>query len=794
VAYASEPVAEHALEIALQVVHAAQAGQTLDLAPLLHGLRRLQSRHGIGPSTAAILDAARERGIPVMRLSENASLFLLGWGRHQRRVQATVTDATSQIGVEVASDKELTKELLAAVGVPVPRGEVVSTLEQAQQAARRLGTPVALKPLDGNQGKGVSTHLRGDEAVAAAFRLAQEYGDRVIVEQTVEGDDHRVLVVRGRMVAASRRAPPMVVGDGVSTIAQLVERENADPLRGLGHESALTQIRLDDHALAVLAASGRDAGTVVPAGEAVPLRTNSNLSTGGTAEDVTDRVHPWTAELCERAALQIGLDVAGIDLVCRDISRPLEEQAGAVIEVNAAPGIRMHESPSRGRPRHAGRAIVDALFPDGAKGRIPVVAVTGTNGKTTTTLAISAALAARGLKVGTTTTEGVTFAGRRTMTGDCTGYWSARSVLCNPQAEAAVLESARGGILKRGLAFDECDVAVVLNVSEDHLGQDGIDTVDELAQVKAVVADSASRAVVLNAEDPRCVAMAGRLRSHVEVIYFAEDAAHPVVRRHLQAGGKAVVLDDGMIVVQRLRWSVPIVEVAALPFTLHGRARHNVHNALAAVAALVALDESPTDIAVGLQSFQSTAASNPLRFNLFNVRGVQVVVDYAHNVAAYRALAQAARGLGGGRIVAVVSAPGDRRDAELEDVGRACAEGFDELVLYEMSEDRGRPRGATVPPLLRGAQQATAPEGVPPAVLLDVRDALREGLRRCRPGDTLVFGNASDLEDLFAVTGSAQPYHELGPTLPGTADTLDGTLRPGPTIGPDGAQRPGSPH
>jgi len=383
---------------------------------------------------------------------------------------------------------------------------------------------------------------------------------------------------------------------------------------------------------------------------------------------------------------------------------------------------------------------------------------------------VATALMTRGVKVGYTTTEGVHFGGRRTMTGDCTGYWSARSVLCHPQVEAAVLETARGGILKRGLAFDECDVAIVLNVSDDHIGQDGIETVDDLARVKAVVAEAASRAVVLNAEDPRCMAMTSGLRPHVEVICFATDASHPVVQRHLQAGGKAIVLDGDMIVVRRQRWAVPIVDVRSLPFTLHGRARYNVQNALAAVGALVALDESPTDIAAGLQAFHSTAQANPLRFNVFNVRGVQVVADYAHNVAAFRALAQAVRGISEGRVVAVATAPGDRRDAELEEVGRVCAESFDELILYEMDEDRGRPRGGTMPPLLRGAQRVPPPGGVAPQTIVDVRDALREGLRRCRPGDTLVFGCASDLADLFAVIGSAQPYHEIPP--PATSPDL----------------------
>lgn len=755
--YRTEAVADRALELAAQLVTAAIEDAPFDIDAALESLRTLQARHGVGPSTAAIIDAAERRGVPVIRLSDHANLFQLGWGCRQRRIQATMTDRTSVIAVDVASDKELTKELLAAAGIPVPRGEVVTTPEEAQRAAVRVGAPVAIKPLAGNQGKGVTTNVTTPEEVARAFERAHAFDRRVIVEQTVQGADHRVLVVGQRMVAAARRAPPQVTGDGRSTVRQLVECENANPLRGRGHESPLTRIPMDDHATAMLQEAGLDWDSVPAPGRVVALRSNCNLSTGGTAEDVTERVHPYTAELCVRAAQQIGLDVAGIDLMCSDISRPLEEQVGAVIEVNAAPGIRMHEHPSRGQSQPAGEAIVRSLFGPQRQGRIPVVAVTGTNGKTTTTLAIATALASRGVRVGHTTTEGVFFGGRRMMEGDCTGYWSARSVLTNPNVEAAVLETARGGILKRGLAFDRCDVAVVLNVTEDHLGQDGVYTVDELMRVKAVVAEAASDVVVLNAQDERCVRIAAMLPPEREVLYFSDDPDHPVIRAHLAAGREALVLEGSMIVVKRRQRSAPIVDVRTLPFTLGGRARHNVQNALAAAAALLALDESPTDIAVGLQAFQNSAQANPLRFNVFNVRGVQVVVDYAHNTAAYRALGESVRQITDGRVVAVVSAPGDRRDEELEEVGRACARAFDELVLYELDEDRGRSRGATLPPLEQGARAEVASDTV--ASILDVREALAEGLRRCRPGDTLVFGCATDLQDLFAVTGSIAPAY-----------------------------------
>jgi cyanophycin synthetase len=762
--YAVEGMAEKALAHALRVVEAAARDEAVDVQAMLDELRRIHARQGLGPSTRAVIDAARERGIPSLRLSEDASLFQLGWGSRQQRVQATITGRSGHIAVSIASDKELTKQLLSAAGVPVPRGRSVRTLPEAREAMRDIGLPVTVKPLDANQGKGVTTNVRTDDDLAAAFARAQEHGDEVIVEQHIVGRDHRVLVVDGRVVAASRRVPPLVVGDGVHTVRQLVEEVNADPQRGEGHESALTRIPLDACAARCLRDQGLDADSVPAEGAQVLLRGNANLSTGGCAYDVTDVIHPDTAALCVRAARRIGLDVAGIDLVCRDIAEPLGPQGGAVIEVNAAPGIRMHEQPSHGMARAAGAAIVDSLFPPGDDGRIPLVAVTGTNGKTTTTLAIAEGLRAVGLRTGYTTTEGVFVDGRKVMEGDCTGYWSARAILTDPEVDAAVLETARGGILKRGLAYDRCDVAVVLNISADHLGQDDIHTLDELAQVKAVVADSARRALVLNAEDERCVAMAGEAREGVEIVYFSMQADHPVVRRHLAEGGRAVVERNGEILFVHGTDSLLVTRVERLPFTLGGRARHNVANALAAVAALAALQQPLPAIAQALAGFACSAAANPLRFNVFQLPGdVRLVVDYAHNLAAYRALIDTCRQLDGGRLVGVVSAPGDRRDEELRQIGRLCSEGFDELIVYEIDEDRGRPQGATARPLMEGATAA----GQGAAEIIDMRGALREGLRRCRPGDVLVYACATHLNDLEAAFG-AMPMNEersAGPAL-----------------------------
>ncbi|MCW7537385.1 cyanophycin synthetase [Aquabacterium sp. A7-Y] len=757
-AYRVESVALRALDLAVELVEAAIADQPFDVEAALRELRELQDRDAAGPSTRAVIEAAEQRGIPVLPIGEDGALFQLGWGARQRRIDATLTSETRQIAVDIAGDKEQTKRLLSLAGIPVPGGRVVSTLEEATEAAHALGGNVTLKPLGGNQGKGVSTHVETPEQLQHAFERARACDSEVIVEQTVAGDDHRVLVVGGRVVAAARRLPPSVVGDGRHSIRALVDQLNADPRRGEGHSSTLTQVPLDGCTVDTLAAQGLTLDSVPEASRAVCLRGNANLSTGGVAEDVTERLHPDTAALCLRAARRIGLDVAGIDVVCHDIGQPLAAQGGALIEVNAAPGIRMHEWPCEGAPRAAGRAIVDSLFGPHDDGRIPLVAVTGTNGKTTTVLAIEHVLRRCGRRTGCATTEGVFIDGQRIMDGDCSGYWSAQVVLSDPDVDAAVLETARGGILKRGLGFDRCEVAVVLNIAADHLGQDGVETLEELARVKSVVADAATGAVVLNAEDPHCVAMAEGVRRGAEIIYYSMDPHHLVLARHLRGGGRAVVLRQGSIWLQGRGWAHPVVEAAGLPITFGGRAPHNVANALAAVAALVALKLHPAQIARALGEFSCSARSNPMRMNLFDVAGVRVVVDYAHNPAAFEALLQSAGHFRPVRIVGVISAPGDRRDEELLEVGRICARHLDEMLVFELDEDRGRPLGATAEVILAGAREV-APGCVAEAVL-PVRQALRRALQRCRPGDLLVYGCAVELEDLHVAAAGA-PVLEL---------------------------------
>ena len=751
--YATEQVAEQALRSALALIDAVAAGRDPGLGAILDQLRETAQDHAIGTSTGAVVQAALRRGIPAQRLTMDANLFQLGWGSRQKRLQATITGATNSIAVGIASDKQLTKALLDGAGLPVPGGSTVSTPEDAQRVASRLACPVTIKPLDGNQGKGVTVNCATPDQVARAFEHARRYGRRIIVEQHLAGRDYRVLVTGRKVAAASWRRPPGVVGDGRSTIRALVELENRNPARGEGHTTILTRIPLDALAEEALAKQGYDLDTVLAAGVGADLRGNANLSTGGTAEDVTDLLPEETRELCIRAARTIGLDIAGIDIVCQDISQPLRGQGGGIIEVNAAPGIRMHQYPSRGTARDAGDAIVEALFGD-CDGRIPTVAITGTNGKTTTSLLIAHATRMAGLRTGVTTTEGVYIDGVLARKGDCTGYHSARSILSDPGVEFAVLETARGGILKRGLAYDRCDVSVVLNVSSDHLGLDGVETLDDLAKVKAVVAQRAARAVVLNAEDDYCVAMAAGLRAGVEVLYFSLDADNPTLLRHLEQGGRGVYLQDSTLVLANGARHEALLDARQMPASLGGAARYNIANALAAAAALTASGFGNAEIADGLRSFVSDSKSNPLRSNLFDVDGVTVIVDYAHNCAAYAALAESARAMSAGRLVGVVAAPGDRRDADLVDIGRTCAAGFDNLVVYE-SENRGRLDGETAALMVRGARPAIAADAL--AVELDVHRAIRHGLSLCQPGDVLVFGCGSSLSELTEALRPTRP-------------------------------------
>lgn len=742
-------MAEEALNLAMQLVTALAASKSISMDAGMTRMRQLALAASVGPSTRAIVEAAQRRGIPTLRLSEDASLFQLGWGIKQQRVQATMTSKTNRIAVGIASNKDLTKRLLREAGLPVPRGRTVSTLDGALSAAIAAKGPVAIKPLSANQGKGVTTGVLGDEAVGAAFERARRFGTAVIVEQHIEGEDHRVLVVGTQVVAASRRSPPEVFGDGHSSIWQLVDAVNADPRRGDAHENILTKIRLDEAASKELLRQQLNIDSTPSEGQRVTLRGNANLSTGGTAQDVTRIIHPDNALACIRAARKIGLDVAGIDLVCSDIGLPLGIQGGAIIEVNAAPGIRMHEHPSSGKRRHAGRAILDSLFDAGDDGRVPIIAVTGSNGKTTTTLSIAHVLQRIGHVTGVATTEGIAVAGQRIQVGDCTGYWSARTVLSSPEVEFAVLETARGGMLKRGLGFDRCDVGIVLNVHGDHLGLDGVETMKDLAKVKGLIVATARKAVVLNADDDICVKLAARASSTTEVIYFGFDAGKPAMESHLARGGRAVYSDRDMLVWADGHLRTPLILSAELPSTFHNRARHNIANAMASFAALLALDVPCERIAAELTGFSASESMNPLRLNVYRCRGVTFIVDFAHNAEAYEAIIATGRLITQGRLIGVVAAPCDRRRDDLVAIGGRCGCGFDSLVVYEMDDLRGKPAGQTAELIALGARVAEEFKGPPNDgrihvhIVLDVRAAIRHAQAMAESGDVVIIGCAS---------------------------------------------------
>ncbi|HYE20709.1 MAG TPA: cyanophycin synthetase [Tepidisphaeraceae bacterium] len=733
IAYEEEEPARAAFDTALRLTLAAMHDQPFDAPAEVERLLELADEYRLGPSTAAIVSAARRRGIPVTRLTPTSSLVQLGYGKFQKRIVASETSNTSAIAVELCQEKPMTNRLLRSVGVPVPEGEVVRSADDAWRVARDVGLPVVLKPEAGNQGKGVSVNLRNEAEVRRAYDVAAAYDPRVLVERHVQGVDYRLLVVNGKMVAAARREPAQVVGDGVHTVEQLVAIVNKDPRRRPGHSNPLTQITLGEAADLVLAQQGYDRQFVPLPGQVVRLRTNANLSTGGTATDVTDEVHPRNARLAELAAQFLALDVAGIDVICHDIRRPLDGQGGAVVEVNAAPGLRMHLHPTAGKPRRVGRPIVDMLYPDGAPSRIPIVAITGTNGKTTVGRLVAHVFETARKVVGRTSTEGVYIDDRRIVAGDCSGPKSAQAVLLHPHVEVAVLETARGGILREGLGYDGCDVAVVTNVSNDHLGQKGIETVEDLAKVKQVVVEAVDRdgATVLNADDPLVAEMSAA--SDAPVIYFTRDTANPVVAAHLADGGRCVSATEGAIVLHAGGTATELLRLTRVPFTRGGRVGFQVANALAAVAACWGAGVNPALIARALSTFKQDVQTVPGRFNVMDVGGVEVVLDYAHNEAAMHALAEAVQGLGKRRTVMVIGLPGDRRDRDLVATISATVPVVDQYVLHDLGDRRERAVNE-VPELLK----ARLPANVPVEIVADQRAGISHAWRALRPGDRLV--------------------------------------------------------
>ena len=700
--YEDEAVGRHAGQLGLDLLHSLLPQELKpDDAPaddwdfeterdafILYAQRR-----AFGPSTASLVRAAEERGVPWIRLNRQ-SLVQFGHGRFQKRIQATTTSLTSNIAVELASDKEETNQILRDLGLPVPDQRLVQSARDAVRAARRIGGPVVTKPLAGNHGRGVSIKLNTDEEVAAGFAKAAEYSRNVVVEKYLDGLDHRLLVIDGELIAAAKRLPGHVVGDGRRTVAELIEILNQDPRRGIGHEKVLTRIEIDAQAERLLARIGYTVDSVPAADEVVYLRSTANLSTGGTAIDVTDEIHPDNRDMAIRAIQAIGLDIGGVDFLTADITRSYREVGGGICEINAGPGFRMHVAPSEGQPRDVAGPVLDMLFPEGEPGTIPIASITGTNGKTTTSRMLAHLLKMRGYTVGLTSTDGIYIDGQLTVPGDMTGPTSARMILRDPAVDAAVLETARGGMVRAGMGLRSCNVACCLNVSGDHLGLGGIDTIEQLAEIKRIPIEVATDAAVLNADDRLCLGMADYTEAS-RLCYVTMKPGHPLVKQHVQAGGQAFVLEDGMnghmITIYDQGKHMPLLWTHLIPATLQGRALHNVQNAMFAAALAYNMNLSLDDIRQGLRTFDTTFFQTPGRMNIFDDHPFRVVMDYAHNPAAVRAMCSVVDHFDvEGRRLVVLSAPGDRRDQDIEEIADIAAGHFDHFICRCDDHRRGR--------------------------------------------------------------------------------------------------------
>lgn len=735
VEYREEAVGKLAIDLGMALCVAARENTPFNLKASLNRLQILDEGVRLGPSTGNIVAAAVARGIPFRRLT-TGSLVQLGWGSKQRRIQAAEMDSTGVIGESIAQDKELTKFFLEAAAVPVPKGRPVKNAEDAWAAACEIGGQVVVKPRDGNQGKGVTANIGARERVMAAYAAAREISEDVLVEQYLTGSDYRLLVINGSMIAAARRDPPLVIGDGVQTVRDLVKEINADPRRGTGHATSLTKIRLDRIATDTLAKQGMNANSIPDKGVRVILRNNANLSTGGSATDVTDEVHLDLAARAVDAARVIGLDLCGVDVVCESVMKPLEAQSGGVIEVNAAPGLRMHIDPSFGKGRPVGEAIIASIFAEHEDGRIPVVAVTGTNGKTTVVRLVAHLLTLAGKRTGMTNTDGVFVSGKAIDSGDCSGPISARNVLFHPEVDAAVFETARGGILREGLGFDECDIAIVTNIgSGDHLGMNHVHTLEELAAVKRVVVSRvrAEGVAVLNAADPIVAAMAFVCPG--SVAFFALDRNQRLLANHVAQGKRGVFVEDGHLVAAMGEDSkrIPLAEI---PLTHGGTISFQIENILAATAAAWSLGIPWDIIQQGLATFVADTWNAPGRFNVFMHRGATVIADYGHNPDAIRAIVQAIDAMPAVRRSIVISGAGDRRDCDIRMQTEILGEAFDDVILYQDMCQRGRADGEVLALLREGlasAKRTTYCEEVHGEFL-----AIDTALTRLNPGDLCV--------------------------------------------------------
>jgi cyanophycin synthetase len=760
VTYKAERAMRFLLEVAVELVQALVDNQPYPLEEKLQQARGLVADYELGPSTRAIVDAAERRGIPWSRMDEN-SLVRLGHGRHLQYVQATMSGQTRQIAVELAGNKDLTKQVLSKAALPVPRGCVVKTAEDAIACLATLEPPLVLKPLDGNQGKGVSLNLAQPEDVREAFALAAKISDQVIVEEMYRGIDYRVVLVGGKIVAAAQRIPAHVWGDGVHTIRDLIDQTNRDPRRGNDHEKPLTKIYADPIVLAILRRAGHTLDDTPAKGEMILLRESANLSTGGSARDVTDHVHPSIRKICERTARLIGLDICGIDLVLPDIAQPFSR--GGIVEVNAAPGIRMHHHPTEGQPRDVGAAIVEMLYPAGAPSRIPIISITGTNGKTTVTRMIRHVLASSGETVGMTTTDGIWIGADEIARGDMTGPWSAGVVLSDSTVDVAVLETARGGIVRSGLGYDWSDISVMTNIQADHIGQDGIETIEDIARIKQLVAERVREggALILNADDEHLVQMPHHPKVAAlqkQIVYFSLEPNNLVVKRHIAEGGIAFIAHGDWITEHGPGGESRIIRVSGVPATFGGTADFQTYNVLAAIAACRAYGLHAESIANALQTFR-TDRDGMGRVNVYRRGDGYVVVDYGHNPAALRAVCRMVAHWGR-NVTGILTAPGDRSDSLIEESGRALSCGLARVIVREDLDLRGRKPGEVARLLSRVLHEADPELRVD--IILDEIEAVATAVRDLQAGDVVIaFCDRVSQVTQWLLDHGAQPVDEF---------------------------------
>lgn len=733
--YMEEKAGVYAARAAVRIAQSLVDGKEYSLDEDIQKLREIREDERLGPSTGSIVEEAAARGIPWIRLNRH-SLVQLGYGINQKRIQATVASTTSSIAVEIACDKEDTKTLLEAASIPVPKGRIIYDEEDLTEAIDYIGFPLVIKPVNGNHGRGATINITSKEQAVEALAVAKKISRGVIVEKYITGYDHRILVINYKFIAAAQRKPAAVYGDGKSTIQQLIDKVNSDPRRGYGHEKVLTAIKVDEMTMQILEEKNLTLETVLEKGEELFLKRTANLSTGGTATDVTDIVHPHNVFMCERIARIIGLDICGIDIMTPDISIPIAEAGGAILEVNAAPGFRMHIAPTDGLPRNVAEPVVDMLYPPGSNSRIPIVAVTGTNGKTTTTRLIAHIAKTCGHKVGFTTTDGIYIQNQMLQQGDCTGPQSAEFVLKDPTIDFAVLETARGGILRAGLGFGSCDIGIITNVAADHLGLKGINTLEDMAKVKAVVAEAVmpSGYAILNADDP----LVTQIRNNVncKVAFFSLNENNLIVKEHCNEGGLAAIYENGYVTICKGNWKLRVDKVVNIPLTFGGKAVFMIQNVLPAILAAFIRNFKMEDIRLALETFIPSPVQTPGRMNMFQFRKFNVMVDYAHNPAGFQAIARFLEKVEAKPKIGIIAGVGDRRDEDIINLGQLAAKMFDEIIVRQDRNLRGRTEQEIINLMLQGIKSVN--ENKPVKVIPIEREAIDYALKHAKKGSFIV--------------------------------------------------------